>query len=553
MTIYDSPVEEVRYVDAPLEQSLEASSSIPFFSTAYIVANQTKDIAETIKSYGFGEVDPVFKEQHAVNMVERVSNAATYSLLFAGIALDAGLLGGLAAPLALAGSSLFVGYTNSLEHPSTEILGLNAECNNAPLLNQYKDGHSVIVTQDSLDSFKWKKELVKSAKHSIELSGSFCAGEAFQEILSMMEDKLKENPELQIRILCTPDLLEGKDKTRLKELESAFPFNFHVLLCDRIPVTTPGISLPENHVKIIIIDEEYFIVGGSNLQESMLSSGEGIEPERQGRTILEKLSGSNWRDMDMVSKGPAAKTLRLEFYKLWAKWAYLEKREGHLVSHYKKVDSRDAYCFAFESSADKVNDVALKIVAASPLFTNNEITKEYCRLLDEAILEKKDVTIANMIFNPPEELIDKIKLAVSSGCKVTILSTNLQENGAVSNHLFFTANRDGFIKVYKAAEDAHLGHNLEIYEYNVPDGIFHKKVWLIGDDISIFSSANLGMKSHLYDDELSIVVKSKEVADKMRQILEKDKTLSKKLQYNEILSIESVFKGAFGQLLTEFM
>ncbi len=506
------------------------------------------------KVYGFGEVDPLIKEKKDVDVQQRLKNVSAYSLIVLGVALPMGPVGvGIAAPLTIAGSAAYLSFTNSLYHPDTGEMGLNAEDHGSIPLNTYVDAHDVIVTKDGPDSFKWKKELIKSAKHSIEFSGSFCGGDAFFEALLLMEDKLKENREIQFRLLITPDLLHPRDKDKLKELETTYPYNFHVLLTPHIPTSVPGLALPENHVKIIIMDECYFLMGGSNFQESMLSSGEGHEEVPEDRPLFEEMSGSHWRDMDMVGKGPIAKTLRLEYYKLWAKWAFLEKEEKILVNHYTPINSIDAYVEAFELSPKKVAGVTLKAVAGSPLWTENEIMKEYCRLIDEAIQEKKSITIANMIFYPAKNLLDKIKEAIEGGCKLTIISNNLQDNASAADHIFFNMNRDGFANVYRKARECGKEENIEIYEYHVPDGMYHKKVWCIGEDISIFSSANLGTKSNLYDDELAIVIKSKEVAEQLTEVLEKDKTLSIKMGAEEIMSISSQLKGTLGILLDELM
>ncbi len=504
------------------------------------------------KSYGFGEIDPAVREKKKVDMQQRLKNTSAYSLIVLGAALPMGPLGlGLMAPLTIAGSAAFLALSDAVDHPDTAQMGLNAEDQGAIPLNTYAEGHSVIVTKDGVDSFKWKKELIKSAKHSIEFSGSFCGGEAFLEALFLMEDKLKENREIQMRLLVTPDLLQDRDKKKLKELADAYPHNFHVLLVTRIPISLRGPALPENHVKIIIMDEQYFVIGGSNFQESMLSSGEGYEVIPKNRPLFDAISGAHWRDMDMVGKGPIAKTLRLEYYKLWAKWAYIQKAETGLANYYVPINSSDAYSEAFESDPKKVSDVPLKIIAASPIWAENEITKEYCRLIENAIKNKSPLIFAHMIFSPPKELLSKIEEAIEAGCKVTILTNNLQENATVAGHFFFNMNRDGCAHVYRKAKACGQEENLEIYQYHIADGMYHKKVCCIGDDISQFGSANLGRKSHFYDDELAVVIKSKEVAEHLKEVLEKDKTLSLKIEGPEIMSISSQLKGTFGTMIEE--
>ncbi len=510
---------------------------------ALIFADEVKNLSE-----GFGAVDPKIYATRHVDINERVIGAAIGALTLASAALEMGALALFGIPVATAVASAYSYYANTQEHPDTASLGLSTG-----KLNTYLEDHSVIATQNGAESFKWKKELLESANHSIELSGSFCAGDAFQEVLDIMERKLHANSELQIHLTSSPDLLLKADKQRLKNLQSQFPDNFHVLLTERIPTTTPGVSLPENHVKVLIVDETYFVMGGSNLQESMLSTGEGGEIPRGGRTIVEKVSGSNWRDMDMVGKGSGAQVLRREFYKLWAKWSYIEKIDKTLVNRYKPVDRRDAYCEAFEIDPRKVNDCAIKIIPSSPTFTENGIFKEYCRILEEAAEQKKDVTILNMIFYPTEDLLAKIQDVMKSGAKLTIISTNLQENGALGNQMFFGVNRNGFLDVLTAAKQSGNLENLSIYEYNIDDGIYHKKAWAIGDDITIFSSSNLGPKSGLYDDELTVVVRSKEINAQMQEVIEKDKTLSKKLTPEEITSLKSALRGFLGIFPTELI
>lgn len=518
-------------------------ASLIFGSTAYAISLEEKN-------YGFGEVDPIVKEKRDVELTKRISNGANYALLFMAAAVDS-IFGGVMLPFALIGTGSYIGFANSTEHPTTSTLGLNAEDNRALPLNTYGGGHSVVVTEDSAESFEWKKELVKSAKHIIEISGSFCGGRAFREILTIMDEKLSINRELQIRIISSFSLLQTADLEKIKELREKYPKNFHVLIIPIIFVTNPGFSDSENHVKLLVADEEYFIVGGSNLQESMLSKGDGSTIFSENRDLFEKLSGSQWRDMDMVAKGSAAKTLRLEFYKLWAKWAYLSKNEDELINYYVKLDVHDAWIDAFERSAKKVDNVDLKVIPSSPQWAENGIIKEYVKILDQAIEEQADIEIANLIFYPPQEILDKLKEAIKQGCRVTIISTNLQEHSPPSSSFAFAANRHGFINLLESAQKEFVEENLKIYEYNVPDGIYHKKILVMGNDISIFGSTNLGMRSYRYDDELSIVIKSKEVADQVKNILEKDKTYSKKLTAEEIDSFGSRLEGILGTFTSE--
>ncbi len=543
-------IDKIKEVDNTLSPSLyPAVSALICAAAVQHVCEELKIAdADKYKSEGFGAVDPkVYAERH-VDINQRIINSATAALAFSAVALEMAAFALVGIPLVAAAATVFSLYANSQEHPDTKSMGLSTG-----KLNTYLEDHSVILTENGKESFKWKKELVESAKHSIELSGSFCAGDAFQEILDIMERKLKTNSELQIHLMSTPDLLLTADKQRLKDLQARFPDNFHVLLTERSLTTTPGVSLPENHVKVLIIDETYFVMGGSNLQESMLSTGEGKDPPRENRGILEQASGTNWRDMDMVGKGTGTQVLRREFYKLWAKWSYIDKKETSLVNRYKPVDRSDAYCEAFEIDPRKVDDCAIKIIPSSPTFAKNEILDEYCRLLDEAAAKKQDVTILNMIFYPRADVLEKIENVIKSGAKVTIISANLSEGGALGAQMFFGVNRTGFLDVLTAAKQSGHLDGLSIREYSIEDGMYHKKAWCIGDDITILSSLNLGPKSELYDDELTVIIRSKKINAYMKEVIEKDKTLSRELTPDEITSLQSSLRGFFGIFPTELI
>ena len=104
----------------------------------------------------------------------------------------------------------------------------------------------MIPTQHCADTQHWRKKLIESAEHNIVISGNYCGGEAFDEILDLLERRMAQKPDLKVIIIASPNFIkdetitkkdvhgesiqvEVQTKTKIAALYEQYPERFHLL------------------------------------------------------------------------------------------------------------------------------------------------------------------------------------------------------------------------------------------------------------------------------------------------------------------------------------
>ena len=85
----------------------------------------------------------------------------------------------------------------------------------APALGKFVNT-DVRVSNHATESLEWKKELIRNAEQSIELSANFAGGEVFRDVLSIIESRMEKKVELKVHLLLSADLIEKTDKLKLE-------------------------------------------------------------------------------------------------------------------------------------------------------------------------------------------------------------------------------------------------------------------------------------------------------------------------------------------------
>jgi hypothetical protein len=67
-----------------------------------------------------------------------------------------------------------------------------------------------IATEDCYDTHEWRKKLIQSAQHNIVISGNYCGGESFDELLDCIKLRLVEVPQLKVVVISHPKFLTEK-------------------------------------------------------------------------------------------------------------------------------------------------------------------------------------------------------------------------------------------------------------------------------------------------------------------------------------------------------
>jgi hypothetical protein len=198
-----------------------------------------------------------------------------------------------------------------------------------PLPGEYSlnDG---FITKDSAESLRFKLELIKKAEQSIEIMPNYFGGKVMSDTLDILEEQLDSKKNLQVHIMAS-SLLIGNEQEwkRFDDIKQKFGDRFKIIFTTFIPGINEELKLYDNHSKFIIVDEKYFVIGGSSLVDCF--SGELEERSSRETTLIQNLTykvlASQLKDHDLVGKGPLAKIMRLAFYKQYGIWEYTLDRK----------------------------------------------------------------------------------------------------------------------------------------------------------------------------------------------------------------------------------
>lgn len=447
----------------------------------------------------------------------------------------------------------------------------------APKLGHFTS-NAILPTEHARESYDWKIELMSKAEQTIELSGNFLGGELFRKALNVIDASLerskknnpKGSPKLQVYLTGSYGLIESEDYKMLQGMAKKWPENFHFLETTIKTEISPVVRSVENHVKLLVVDEKYFVVGGSGLQHEMSGSPGDVEPPKPVVPIptWKKIGlAEAYRDMDFVGKGPLAKTLRLEFHKLWAVWAYKMGMKKQ-TDTYLPIDTAHPIAKSDKWKAQKtrvVKDVQTKALISDPE-KPNAITDEHMQMIRSA---KKTLQIGCLTFNGPQILHDEVINAAAKGVDVSLITNGDDKTTPWNNCLFARANYPHYLPLMMArkitAKDTKALLTKEfltktlparIYKYAVPRVEYHKKITIIDDHTVIGGTYNYSLKSHGMegqgcDYEMALTMKSQELNKRVSQILEKDRQLSRLVPIGEAYNdYHNIFGRIHGSTLS---
>lgn len=349
------------------------------------------------------------------------------------------------------------------------------------------------------DAFAWKKKLIETAEQSIEISPNFVGGAAFIEFLKIIERRMKDRPNLKVHMIYSTEQLEKDNEIYLKKLVDTYP-NFKCLPTSLQVHLSSAHWTEENHSKLLIVDEKYFVVGGSAIADQQVT--EVVQPDYKPTSLVNKLMPGSFRDSDVVGEGIIASRMRTEFFKLYSVWE--QRSKGSTTSHYFQVTGIKGNNAEFSQSEGLFKNVALKLYVGGPEhYGENPITNIMAELIRSA---KKTVRIANSIFHPDKKIVEALKL-VKKSKKVKVTG---QFNGNVYKGMLVYPSRPNYSLLDR------------VHEYKNGKTMYHHKIQIIDDRKVIIGSYNLGYKSAYFDHEIAVVIDDERVAANISAALDED-------------------------------
>ncbi|MCB1135997.1 MAG: phosphatidylserine/phosphatidylglycerophosphate/cardiolipin synthase family protein, partial [Chlamydiia bacterium] len=283
----------------------------------------------------------------------------------------------------------------------------------------------------------------------------------------------------------------------------------------------------ENHVKMMVVDEKYWVVGGTGMAEHLCTAGDKAPEPQPARIWSQRVVAKATRDMDVIGKGAAAQTLALEFFKLWAVFDYRVKGDpdAPLVNAYKALSPElpRAEVAVFDTSPDLVHTVACKVIVCGPEHPTNACTDAYIERLQGA---RRSVRLGQMNVNPGPELRQALyNLPESVHCD--LITTGVEGNSPVTNHFFAWTN-------FRHYQPLLARGAATLYEYDVPGVLYHKKVMTVDERYTLLGSYNLSQKSDCSDYELLMEIDSRRTTQRVNDVLDRDTKLSREVSPQEV-------------------
>lgn len=402
----------------------------------------------------------------------------------------------------------------------------------------------LFLCENGLEMFDKSLALIQEAKRSVEISTPFLGGKICRKLLATLEKRLEENAKLIAHILAGGSFLEEQDAAFLKSLKKKFPKQFFYLLASGAASAEPDITSMRNHVKLICVDERYFVIGSTNLHEVLCTDGSTTPRKKSKDQALFIPLPAGARDGDLMGKSDAiSQEVRQIFFltyalfenfdttKIFIKDPYFFKKKNRYFPVEEKLQSQ-----SFDQ-LDLAKTDKVRVFFSGPFDAPcNAISSFYQNLISMA---ESSVEISNPYFSPIPSLYHSLLDFVNRGGQLKVITNGISDgitpeinkNFAWANRIHYApvmCGREFYIwqkqKAYK-----YIKENVDIFEYHVPDVVYHKKAVIIDDRHYIIGSYNLNLKSDFGDYEMILYVASPEIVKKAKMIFEKEKNLSVKI------------------------
>lgn len=415
-----------------------------------------------------------------------------------------------------------------------------------------EEGHSVYLTQDAEETHEWKIRLIQEAQISLEISAGICLGQVFEELLETIHEKLVENSKIKINLLLFQSLnfISETNVQFLESLQSQYNDRFTYLITSDGSLMEQGgkFYVTENHTKLIIVDEKYILLGGTNLVDQLSTPDVNKYPSRVDTFGADFLPNAA-RDMDAIIKGPIAKKLRKEYYLMLALFKSKELLNQN-VGEYQDSNTDffpipelgRAEISYFDDHPQTTMQAKVFGAITGPRMQLHTISNIYEDLIRNA---ESSVIIGHMYFFPCSTIFNALIAASNRGINLTLITNGVHDNASLNNSTrsfyghsnrlnyfpFMSGEEFRFWEILTAKDK--VQKNVEVFELNLENVLYHKKVMTVDHLFTVIGSYNLGTKSEEAAYEVAVVIESSETAAQMEAILENDKEHCLSISYDQ--------------------
>jgi len=239
-----------------------------------------------------------------------------------------------------------------------------------------------------------------------------------------------------------------------------------------------------NHRRILVVDGRIGFTGGSGVSRKWMGNGR---------------TEHHWRDTDVRIQGPAVEYLQAAFVENWLEATGV-------------VLGGEAY---FPRPIEPNGDVYAQVVKSSPAAGSFAMYTTFLLAVNSA---QRSIHITNPYFVIDERMRDSLLAVRRRGVRVMVLVP-----GAIDHNIVRQASRRQFGTMLQAG--------IQIYEY-VP-ALLHSKTMVIDGVWATIGSTNLDNRSFAANDELNVIVYSREVAQRMETVFAEDIAHSRQVTYKD--------------------
>jgi cardiolipin synthase len=239
-----------------------------------------------------------------------------------------------------------------------------------------------------------------------------------------------------------------------------------------------------NHRKLMVIDGEIAFTGSQNMVDSSYNKPGNIR------------RGLHWKDLMVRFEGPIVAGINALFVTDW----YSETNELLLreVPDVDPVHTREP--------------LDAQVVPSGPGFEGENNLRLFNSLVYAAV---DKVIITSPYFVPDDSMLYAITTAAQSGLDVQLFVSEVGDQFMV-----YHAQRSYYEQLLRAG--------VRIWLYPSPT-VLHAKHFTIDDEVAVIGSSNMDMRSFSLNLEISVMVRSKDFVNDLREVEESYRAVSREL------------------------
>ncbi len=243
-----------------------------------------------------------------------------------------------------------------------------------------------------------------------------------------------------------------------------------------------------NHRKLVVLDGLVAFTGSQNMVDSSYDKKSNIR------------RGLHWKDLMVRFEGPIVAGINALFVTDWySETDELLLREAPDVDPVHTREPLDA-----------------QVVPSGPGFEGENNLRLFNSLMYAA---QEKVIITSPYFVPDDSMLYAITTAAQSGLDVQLFVSEVADQFMV-----YHAQRSYYETLLRAG--------VKIWLYPKPT-VLHAKHFTIDDEVAVVGSSNMDMRSFSLDLEISVMVRSKDFVDDMRELEQSYRAVSRELTLDE--------------------